>query len=263
MESLAIFHPAALATIRQHISSLVPDELHSFSPLKSFRRIVCSFYSIEAAVKVKQELDGTTFLGANSRIGVQGDEEGQHKIEAADHDIRARIYFGEPTPVDNAKQYLDKPDAGKLFFISPPPSPPVGWVSTREGAPNTETHATDLQSALEQLGSKIRNGSLDDTTDGRPTDLEVQVNNAATNNDAEPMSAVSAVSRSGTRTRSGSQAMIYDPSEHATNKAKSLPAVMLEDTSCTEEEEEGGPKLDDGTKIIAHTSRPPVELMEE
>lgn len=281
LNSLAIFHPASLATIRQYITTLVPNELHSFSPLRSFRRIVCSFYSTEAAVKVRQELDGTTFLGANSPVSPTGDEAQEHAnlpLSAEDHEVRARIYFGEPTPIDNSKHYLDKPDAGKLFFISPPPSPPVGWESTREGPPNTQTHATDLQSALEKLGSKIRDsgsnfGKAGQEEDSKP-ELEVQVNDAAVSGSTvtaptEPRSATSATSRSGTRTRSSSTTMIYDPEAHATGKRKGLPSVMVEDTTYSGEEEseakdnEGaGPQLDDGKRIIAHTTRPPVELME-
>lgn len=233
--------------------------------MKSFRRIVCSFYSTEAAIKVRQELDRVTFLGANSPMTMKDDENEEQERSRTDtkgHDVRARIYFGEPTPIDNTKQYLDKPDTGKLFFISPPPSPPVGWVSTREGAPNADAHASDLQSALEKLGSKIRDGSslAHEGDERRPSQLEIQVNNAAVSKEVEPESATS---KSGTRTRSGSTTVIYNPEAHATGEGKGLPAVVLEDTSRPEsEDEEEGPRLDEGKKLVAHTARPPVELME-
>ena len=261
LDSLAIFHPAALATIRQYISNLVPEELHSFSPLRSLRRIVCSFYSIDAAKKVRQELDRTTLLGANSPV--LQDETQEIPDTASAHDVRTKIYFGEPTPIDNKKHYLNKPDAGKLFFISPPPSPPVGWETKLEDAPNAETHASDLQIALEKLGSKIRDGGnfSGDIKEDRVNDLEAKINNAVVSGEtAEP---TSANTRSGTRTRSGSTTVIYDPESHATGREKKLPSVIIEDTTHVENEDEvDGPRLDDGKKIAAHTPRPPVELME-
>src|SRR5256885_3200842 len=90
LEDIHIFHPASLATIRQHINSISP--LHSFAPLKSFRRIICSFYDTESAIRVRQNLDGAAILG----------------------ETRARVYFGEPTPVGEERKYLEKPDAGRL-----------------------------------------------------------------------------------------------------------------------------------------------------
>ena len=66
--------------------------------------------------------------------------------------------------------------------------------------------------------------------------------------------------------RSASMTMVYHPRDHSDRE--DLPAVMVEDTTPAVDEEEegmegvispiegGGPK-----KIMAHTARPPVELM--
>ena len=68
---------------------------------------------------------------------------------------------------------------------------------------------------------------------------------------AEPASATSG------RTRSRSSTVIYDPEAHGDSPA--LPAVKVEDYTADEDV-----RLDtDAKKIIAHTSRPPVELMNE
>ena len=239
LESLTIFHPASLATIRQHIQSISP--IHTFSPLRSFRRIICTFYDTDAAIAVRQELDGAQLMGE-----------------------RTRVYFGEPLPIDQETKYLDKPDAGKLFFISPPPSPPVGWEMKNEDPPNKEVHAEDLTEALAKLHGKmssVANESgvqaagpdtfLDSPIEPSPT--EVQANAAATSKGRRSP-------RSG-RTRSGST-IIYDPEAHGDSPA--LPAVILEDMTLDEGEEiSSDMKPEGGGRIAQHTSRPPLELREE
>lgn len=75
------------------------------------------------------------------------------------------------------------------------------------------------------------------------------------------------------RNRSRSSTVIYDPETHGDSLA--LPAVTVEDTTMDvmdeddEDVEDGAEqRLDDGThwggerKILAHTTRPPLELME-
>lgn len=78
-----------------------------------------------------------------------------------------------------------------------------------------------------------------------------------------------------TRKRRGSRSVVYDPQDHGDSLA--LPAVMVEDT--TEEDpsrpgEEDGDGEDGGGEggseeerdrgvIMAHTARPPVELMQD
>ena len=238
-----IFHPASLATIRQHVVDLSQNTLFSFSPLKSLRRIIVTFYSTEAAIAVRQELDGKAFL----------------------HDVRARCYFGHETRIDEETKYLQKPDAGKLFFISPPPSPPIGWESKEEDAPNTQTHAEDLADALAKLGGRLTAIDTDVKMDDGDSPVEPSPAAQLTREELIALKQNnSAQGRSPGTGRSRSSTLIFDPHQHSINKkgdSPNLPAVMLEDTSVVDQEAE--PTLDSGKTIIAHTSRPPVELMDQ
>lgn len=140
-----------------------------------------------------------------------------------------RVYFGQQTRVEPKDEHLNLPDAGKLFFISPPPSPPQGWEVRLEDAPNTMVHAEDLAEALAKLHHRPN------------TDLP-----------ASPASE-SAGEAVDSRQRSGS-ITIYDPQEHGISS--SLPAIAVVDF--TGENDLQGTE---GRPISAHTARPPVELI--
>ena len=145
----------------------------------------------------------------------------------------AKVYFGSHTNVEPKEQHLNLPDAGKLFFISPPPSPPQGWEMKMEDAPNKMVHADDLAEAL----AKLHN---------RPSASE----------------ALEGGDRSGELTRNGrtrsSSTTIYDPNEHGNSPG--LPAISVTTEGFGADEDELSP-LTMERPIIAHTSRPPVELM--
>jgi len=225
----SIFHPVSLQQIRDLIDAAAP--LHSFAPLKSLRRIVCSFFSAEDAVRIRQLLDGEPIMGC-----------------------RTRVYFGAPTPVDPAAaedRYLAAPANGKMFFISPPPSPPHGWEMRNEGPPNKEVHADDLASALAglharrdaQWGSEPVEEFGDDGGDGDDGRGEREGRGAG---------------RGEGRERTGGTTVVYHPGDHGPLGSR-LPAVMVEDTTG-----EGIGGLGEGeARIMAHTSRPPVELMND
>lgn len=144
---------------------------------------------------------------------------------------QCRVYFGMPTPVDKRDEHLALPDAGKLFFISPPPSPPHGWEMRLEDAPNKLVHAEDLADALAKLHH--RPGPMDEDQDSPVT---------------PPDSALPG------RTRSRSSTLIYKPED----AASTMPAVIVDDM--TDEPEEVSP-VEQSKPILAHTARPPVELM--
>ena len=161
---------------------------------------------------------------------------------------------------------MEKPDAGRLFFISPPPSPPVGWEIRHEDPPNKEVHAQDLSDKLAKLSGKMGQ-TVDETQDdahhgeAKYTREQIQEMKAGKpiiaipedGSSPEPNSAGSSTSR----TRSRSSTVIYDPEAHGDSPA--LPAVTVEDYTT----EDGEGKLDtEAKKIIAHTSRPPVELVD-
>ncbi|KAI9835644.1 MAG: hypothetical protein M1837_003689 [Sclerophora amabilis] len=210
LNNILIFRPDHILTIRDLINQSA--SIHSWSPLKSFRRIVVSFYDVDSSIRIKQILDGEAIMGE-----------------------RARVYFGEPTPIEPVDQHLHAPASQKLFFISPPPSPPHGWEMRNEEPPNKEVHAEDLASALSKLHA-------------RPQEPLTPVEKA----DEERMNA-------GNRQRSGSSTMIYHPKEHG--DSPNLPAIAVEDL--TETPSDVSPmEMSDAQKMI-HTSRPPVELMSD
>jgi hypothetical protein len=187
------------------INSSAP--IHSWAPLKSFSRIIVSFYDIDSSIRIKQILDGEAIMGEI-----------------------VKVYFGANTNIEPKDEHLNLPDAGKLFFISPPPSPPHGWEMKLEDAPNKQVHAEDLAEALAKLHSRPR------------TDLP-----------ASPTSDVGAAFSG--RTRSSSTT-IYDPSEHG--HSPNLPAISVEDTG-----DFGDSPIEQEKPILAHTARPPVELMSQ
>ena len=166
---------------------------------------------------------------------------------------RVRIYFGEPTPLlgeqGSEDQHLKAPSLGKLLFISPPPSPPAGWEIREEEPPNKDVHAEDLQRALAGLSDR---GS-----EGRKVVEDAE----------SPMSEDEKGELQGNQKRSGTGSMtVYHPKDHGDNE--SLPAVMVIDTTAgAEEEEKDGESPVDGQgqgggRMLTHTARPPVELME-
>ena len=105
-----------------------------------------------------------------------------------------------------------------------------------EEPPNKAVHAEDLASALAELRAKpsargdLVDSPIEEGGEGREGSKE--------------------------RGRSGSMTIVYHPQDHGDSPA--LPAVMVEDT--TDEETAIG---QEATKIMAHTARPPVELMSE
>ncbi len=68
-----IFRADNLQTIRDLIAQTAP--IHSWAPLKSFRRIIVSFFSDDAATHVRDMWNGETIMGE-----------------------RCQVYFGRPTP---------------------------------------------------------------------------------------------------------------------------------------------------------------------
>jgi hypothetical protein len=207
LNNLDIFRPDNLQTIRTLVEDIAP--VHAFAPLKSFRRIVASFWDEDAAIRVRASFDGKAFLGD-----------------------RCKVYFGQPTPVHARDEHLALPDAGKLFFISPPPSPPHGWEMRLEDAPNKQVHADDLAEALAKLRGE-RNAVLDSPVSPDTT---------------------SAAAPAGSRSRSST--LIYRPDDHGDSPG--LPAVVVEDMT---DSPEGMSPIDSSRPILAHTMRPPVELM--
>jgi len=213
LDDISIFEPENLKNFRDTIDQHVP--IHSWAPLKSFRRIIASFYDIASATFIKQSLDSETIM-----------------------DCRVRVYFGAPTDISPTSKHLEAPKLQKQFFISPPPSPPHDWAIRNEGPPNKEVHAEDLASALAKLHA---------TSHEHEHDMDYNVQEEGSVN----------------RVRSGSTTLVYHPGHHGSDLA--LPAISVEDTTLglPESPEDYSPMEDVVKAPILHTSRPPVELMEQ
>ncbi|AEO71738.1 uncharacterized protein THITE_2124540 [Thermothielavioides terrestris NRRL 8126] len=223
LQSRDIFAPDNLQTIRDLISQTA--RIHAFSPLKSLSRIVVSFYSDADAIAVRQIWDGEAIMGE-----------------------RCRVYFGQPTPLTTQPDtHLALPDAGRLFFISPPPSPPHGWQQRLEDAPNKMVHAEDLAEALAKLrnhGSNNNNDNVDGAADAM----------------ASPVSP--SESGSGRQQRSRSSTLVFRPDPEL-GASPDLPCVIIHDM--TDEPDEMSPVggAQPSRPILAHTARPPIELMHD
>ena len=212
-----------MQTIRELVSATAP--VVTWAPLKSFRRIVVSFPDEQAAVRVRSIWDGEAIMGE-----------------------RCRVYFGQHTPVNptDKDRHLELPDAGKLFFISPPPSPPHGWEVRLEDAPNKLVHAEDLAEALAKLHHHQAPVFAD----------------ASSSSPSSPVDGSASQQQPARATRSRSSTLIYKPQEHGGSPA--LPAISVDDM--TDEPLDISPAAAPNTAerpIKAHTARPPVELMNE
>lgn len=235
LHDLYLFQPSSLDCIRNQITAVAP--LNSFSPLPSLRRIVCSFRSEADSIAIRKMLEGSRLL---------------------DRDVRPRIYFGEPTPIldeDEArrpKRLLEAPQVGKLFFISPPPSPPHGWVMRNEDPPNKDVHASDLAHALSQLKTDHPEAGPEQIDPATPVSISSDKRTGSW-----PLA--------GSRQRSRSSTLIFHPQDHG--GSPNLPAVLVEDTSIVADEDvdmdaELSPIDMSVQKNPPKTARPPVELME-
>lgn len=233
LNDLVLFQPSSLESIRNQITVIA--RLNSFSPLPSFRRIICSFHSDQDAIAVRKTLENTRLLNRN---------------------VRPRVYFGEPTPIlsqedTRRKQLLEAPQLDKLFFISPPPSPPHGWQMRNEDPPNKEVHASDLATALAKLK----------TDHSEPMNVD-----PATPVSISSDQRTSSFPMAGPQSRSRSSTIIFHPEDHG--HSPNLPAVTVEDTSLPVDEdvdmdldEQLSPVEMSVHKMPPKTARPPVELM--
>jgi hypothetical protein len=210
-----IFHITTLTELRETINQHA--KIHTWAPLKSFRRIVTSFFDVESAIQIRQTLDGSQIMG-----------------------YRVRVYFGMNTPLNPSDQHLPLPKSDRLFFISPPPSPPMGWEMKEEDAPNKIVHPEDLAAALARLHAHPHGDNPS------PADTEFS-----------PVG----------RKRTGSTTIVYHPEDHG--DSPNLPAIAVEDTTETPgfmtpdamEGIEGPIQSQKAQGKTVSTSRPPIEFM--
>lgn len=157
---------------------------------------------------------------------------------------RIRVYFGINTPMNPSDQHLPLPKSDKLFFISPPPSPPMGWEMRDEDAPNKLVHPEDLAEALAKLHAHPYDAISPVSEEGNPE--------------------ISPLTR---RRRTGSTVVVYHPEDHG--DSPQLPAISVEDTTETPqlltpdamEGVEGPIASEKAMGRNTSTARPPVEFM--
>jgi hypothetical protein len=165
-----------------------------------------------------------------------------------------RVYFGEPTPLEQKDQHLQAPKSDKLFFISPPPSPPAGWEMRNEEPPNKDVHAEDLASALSKLSARRGPDGMDDE-DAEMTEAGQQHHQHQQMIEEQRQRSTPDLIH---RSRSGSTTIVYHPQDHGDSPA--LPAISVEDTTASPGDLT---PMEDVKKPFERTSRPPVELMEQ
>lgn len=160
--------------------------------------------------------------------------------------------------MSDKERHLQAPQASKQFFISPPPSPPAGWTSREEDPPNKDVHANDLATALGRLGK--HDEQHDETAVEQAQVQQQKEEDVKSKPEPQPKRKPTIRTDVQNRSRSDSRTIVYHPEEQGHSPL--LPTVAVEDTtgspveaSPVDEEGSGGP-------ILAHTARPPVELMQ-
>ncbi|CAG8787879.1 4060_t:CDS:2, partial [Cetraspora pellucida] len=121
----ATFLPENLEKLKSQLEQC--GTIYKFVPTKSFNRIFVTFYKTTDAKNAKELFDKSTFL-----------------------EKTIRVYFGQHISIyetDKAR-HLNVPELEKNWLISPPGSPPVGWIQSREDHPNSITLADDLVHAF-------------------------------------------------------------------------------------------------------------------
>lgn len=138
--------------IIKHTPSL---ETIKFSILKSFKRILIVFERIDSSATLYKIL-----------------KEAQFKVGFSSQNNYDDFVLTPEGYKFDTREYLNLPSHGNTFIISPPPSPPNGWVSGSEEAPDNRAIYSP-----EELGEllykrvegdklqKLFNGSVDDLQD--------------------------------------------------------------------------------------------------
>lgn len=117
---------AYISTALAHIRALELDGLVQIVPLASMRRVLAVFQSPALAKQAQPGINAVL----RSLEGCQ-----EALVGFSLHNI------GRLNSVESmANTHLQLPNKGKLWFVSPPPSPPNGWQEAFEEEPNKRTH---------------------------------------------------------------------------------------------------------------------------
>lgn len=136
-----------------------------WAPLKSFGRVLSVFESSEDAVatqKILEDSAALVLLNPTNNDNVTSTTSQPQQLR------QIRSYFYTNTPLYSSEEeanqdmHLHPPAAPHLFFISPPPSPPVGWTSRVEDPPHINTPPPGL---LKAMAAQYENDIGDDDKD--------------------------------------------------------------------------------------------------
>lgn len=121
-----------MAILRDRVEQIA--DVSKWITLKSFTRVIVSFFTINDASRVRERMQTQEV-----------------------HGNIIYIYYGNSMSIDTIKAgHLQVPELEKNWLISPPGSPPVGWTQVREDAPNSQMLHTDLLEALDRLPQEFQ-----------------------------------------------------------------------------------------------------------
>ncbi|KAI9295773.1 hypothetical protein K502DRAFT_324172 [Neoconidiobolus thromboides FSU 785] len=128
--------------------------IKSYCPIKKLRRIIIIFEEMEDEEEMEEE-----------RIYGDIAKEIKRKYHLQKFDsYLIKVYLLEPILNKSLrKNYLNVMNSERLFLISPPNSPPSGWLSSSEDAPNTLTFSSDLINKLNKLN--LQNNAINSNED--------------------------------------------------------------------------------------------------
>ena len=114
-----------------------------FTYLPGFQRIIVKYLSPDHSRAAKEQLNGVSL----------------------DEEQVLKVYFKEEAKKFGS-DFLDLPKAQRLFLISPPASPPVGWEQTEEPIPVVNYDLLGAVARLEVAGKPVELVSRTDATPG-------------------------------------------------------------------------------------------------
>ncbi|KAL4065192.1 Calcipressin [Scleroderma citrinum] len=139
------FQPIILQALRDFFA--VYGEITHWVPISCFSRILLIYNGVSPAEQAKANSDPLVIQPAHGAATIL------RVYRAEPHHLPSP---SSPTPED---RFLRPPPVEKNFLISPPGSPPVGWVPIREDPPNSTTLAEDLVAALNKLKCREKHGN--------------------------------------------------------------------------------------------------------
>ncbi|EJD48716.1 Calcipressin-domain-containing protein [Auricularia subglabra TFB-10046 SS5] len=126
-------------------------EIHTWAPIRVFRRAIVTFWRPDDADRAKRDLDAI-WLPTNPPQQIR-------VYRGVNTPIVRRSQPASPTDPNNPDPFhLAPPRLEKNFLISPPGSPPVGWEQAVEDPPNATPLAADLIHALTRLQIEQQDG---------------------------------------------------------------------------------------------------------